>query len=74
MKFLTILILLFHFNLYAQNTEADLNLPVSDVSEIQKQEEEIPPTIDEVEMKQKNKKTNKKKVKNEKTKTAPSSY
>lgn len=40
------------YNLYAQDKEGDLHLPVSDVSDIQR-EEEMPPTIDEVKMIQK---------------------
>jgi hypothetical protein len=57
MKYLTLFILVFHFNLHAQDKEADLQLPVSDVSQIQKQEEEMPPTLDQVEMKQTEKKS-----------------
>lgn len=69
MKFLTIPILLFNFNLFAQEErEADLNLPESDISKIQKQEEKLPPTIEEVEMKQKDEKDKKRKIKKTKTK------
>ncbi len=55
MKFLIIGLLLTHLPLHAQSQdkEADLQLPVSDISQIQEQEEKLPPTIQEVEMKQK---------------------
>lgn len=53
MKCLTILFLLSSLNLYAQDKEADLQMPVTDVSQIERQEEELPPTLEEVEMKQK---------------------
>jgi hypothetical protein len=49
MRYLTLLILLFSFSIYAQEKEGDLQLPVSDL-EIEKQEEEMPPTLEEVEM------------------------
>ena len=49
MKYLTLLILLFSLNIQAQEREGDLALPVTDL-EIEKQEEELPPTIEEVEM------------------------
>lgn len=62
MKYLTILVLMMSFNVFSQEKEGDLQLPVTDVSQIEKQEEELPPTLDEVEMKQKEKKTNSKKT------------
>jgi hypothetical protein len=55
MKYLTLLILLASFNSFSQEQEGDLAIPVSDL-EIQKQEEELPPTIDEVEVRQKDQK------------------
>ncbi len=36
--------------LFAQDREGDLQLPVSELSEIQREEERLPPTIEEVEM------------------------
>jgi len=55
MRYLTLLLLLVSMNILAQEKEGDLALPVSDI-EIEKQEEELPPTIDQVEMKQNQKK------------------
>jgi hypothetical protein len=57
MKYLTLLFVLVSFTLMAQEKEGDLLQPVTDVSTMQKQEENIPPTIDEVEMRQVEKKT-----------------
>jgi hypothetical protein len=37
------------FNIHAQDKEGDLQLPVTDISKIQEQEE-MPPSIEEVEM------------------------
>ncbi len=51
MKYLTLLFLLCSLSAFAQEKEGDLAIPVSDL-EIQKQEEELPPTIDEVEVRQ----------------------
>lgn len=55
MKYLTLLILILSLNVHAQSRaperEGDLALPVTDL-EIEKQEEALPPTIDQVEMKQ----------------------
>lgn len=52
MNFLIISLLLIHLPLAAQDQdkEADLQLPVTEVKQIQKQEEKLPPTIYEVEM------------------------
>lgn len=61
MKYLTALVLIVSLNAYSQEKEGDLQLPVTDLSQVEKQEEEIPPTLDEVEMKQKEDKTKKKK-------------
>lgn len=55
MKYLTIFLFIFSLNLHAQEREGDLNLPVSDLPEVERQEEELPPTINEVEMKEKKK-------------------
>lgn len=63
MKHFTLLLLLISFNTYSQEKEGDLQLPVTDLSEIERQEEEVPPTIDEVEMKQKKAKKIKTKTK-----------
>jgi hypothetical protein len=52
MKCLTVLFLTLSFNLFAQDKEADLQIPVSDISEIQREEADLPPTLEEVEMKQ----------------------
>lgn len=52
MKYLTVFLFMLCYNLYAQDKEGDLQLPVTDVSDIQR-EEEMPPTIDEVKMIQK---------------------
>lgn len=49
MKYLTVFLLLLCFNVHAEDKEGDLQLPVTDISEIQEQEE-MPPSIDEVEM------------------------
>jgi hypothetical protein len=51
MRYLTLFLLLISINIHAQEKEGDLALPVSDL-EIERQEEELPPTIDEVEIKQ----------------------
>lgn len=56
MKFLIFIFLLLPLLAFAQNKErelkeGDLQLPVADIAEIEKQEEEIP-TLQEVEMKQ----------------------
>lgn len=51
MKYLTLLFLVLSFNVYSQEQEGDLALPVTDL-EIERQEEELPPTIDEVEVRQ----------------------
>jgi hypothetical protein len=55
MKILAFIILVSTLNLWAQDKEGDLQLPVSDVSNLEREEqrEELPPTLDEVEMKQK---------------------
>lgn len=37
--------------LFAQDSEADLQIPVEDISQIQKEEEQQIPTLEEVEMK-----------------------
>lgn len=60
MRYLTISLLLFSLNIQAQEKEGDLALPVSDL-EIERQEEELPPTIDQVEIKQKQTKQSKEK-------------
>lgn len=60
MRYLTIFLLLFSLNIQAQEKEGDLALPVSDL-EIERQEEELPPTIDQVEIKQKQTKQSKEK-------------
>lgn len=52
MKYLSLLLLVLSFNVLSQEKEGDLALPVTDL-EIERQEEELPPTIDEVEVKQK---------------------
>lgn len=59
MKILIAILFLLNLPLWAQDKEGDLQLPVSDVSEIQKEEEKLPPTIDEVEMKEKDDKRKK---------------
>lgn len=51
MKYLTMTFLLMSFSVFAQDKEGDLQLPVSDISQIEKQED-VPPTIDEIEMEQ----------------------
>lgn len=51
MKYLTMTFLLMSFSVFAQDKEGDLQLPVSDISQIEKQEE-VPPSLDEVEMEQ----------------------
>lgn len=61
MKYLTMTFLLMSFSVFAQDKEGDLQLPVSDISQIEKQEE-VPPTIDEVEMEQEDTETETKKV------------
>lgn len=68
MRYLTLFVLFVSMNIHAQDKEGDLALPVSDV-EIEKQEERLPPTIDQVEMKQqkvKNTKKNRPEKKNDK--------
>ena len=67
MKYLLLFIFMFHFNTWAQDKEGDLQLPVVDVSEIERQEEEQIPTLDEVEMKQKQKDTKQIKTKQKST-------
>lgn len=52
MGYLTLFLLFVSFNIMAQEKEGDLALPVSDL-EIEKQEEELPPTLEEVEIRQK---------------------
>ncbi len=52
MRYLTLFLFFISFNLMAQEKEADLMLPVSEL-EIEKQEEELPPTLEEVEIRQK---------------------
>lgn len=49
MKTLLFTILFISFTAYAQDKEGDLQLPVTDISNAQKEEEKIP-TIDEVPM------------------------
>lgn len=44
-------LLFFSFHLFAQNAESDLQKPVSDLDEIQRQEWEEIPTIEEVPIK-----------------------
>jgi len=51
MRYLTLFLLLISMNIMAQEKEGDLALPVSDL-EIERQEEELPPTLEEVEIKQ----------------------
>lgn len=51
MRYLTILFFVLCVNAFAEDKEADLQMPVSDISEIQQEQEEIP-TLDEVEMEQ----------------------
>lgn len=51
MRYLTLFLLFVSFNIQSKEEEGDLALPVSDI-EIEKQEEKLPPTIDQVEMKQ----------------------
>lgn len=58
MRYLTLFLLLLSMNIMAQEKEGDLALPVSDL-EIEKQEEALPPTIDQVQMKQKQTKQSK---------------
>ena len=48
MRYLTFFLLFISIHSFAQDKEGDLQLPVSDL-EIEKQEEELPPTIDQVE-------------------------
>ena len=56
MRLSIIFLILFSSASFAQtDREGDLQLPVTDLGQIQKQEEKLPPTIDEVEMKQKTK-------------------
>lgn len=61
MRYLTCVLLILSFNVLAQEKEGDLQLPVTDVSQIERQEEELPPSIEEVEMKQKEPKPKKQK-------------
>lgn len=57
MKVLLPMILLLSFSSFAQEgQEGDLQLPVSDIEQIERQEEELPPTLDEVQMKQEDEK------------------
>ncbi len=51
MKLFTLLLLL-STSAFAQESEADLQLPVTDISEMQKEEEESVPTLEEVQMRQ----------------------
>lgn len=51
MRYLTYFVLFISLSVQAQEKEGDLALPVSDI-EIEKQEERLPPTIEEVEIKQ----------------------
>lgn len=60
MRYLTLFLLFISINIQAQEKEGDLALPVSDL-EIERQEEELPPTIDQVEIKQKETKQTKEK-------------
>lgn len=56
MKYLTLLILLFSLSAIAQDKEGDLALPVSDLEIQEQQEEELPPTLEEVPIKQSDRK------------------
>lgn len=70
MKLLLMVVLLFHGSIFAQDKEGDLQLPVSDIQQ-ERQEQELPPTLDEVEMKEKKEKpaeNQKKKVEEKKSK------
>lgn len=49
---LVILLLLLSTSAFAQESEADLQLPVTDISDMQKEEEESVPTLEEVQMRQ----------------------
>ena len=67
MKIIILLLsLIFHLNASSEDKEGDLQLSVSDVSLIEKQKEELPPTIEEVEIIKKEKKKKNKPEKHKK--------
>ncbi len=55
MKYTILFVSLFSSLCFAANDrEGDLQMPVTDISQIQRQEQELPPSLDEVKMEQKN--------------------
>jgi hypothetical protein len=68
MKFLLLVILTLPSTAFCEDKEGDLLLPVTDISQVEKQEE-VPPSLEEVEMQQKKTKKARKIKKSDQKKT-----